>query len=189
MRYSLLIALLAMLPVSAFAETLRYTIDAVHSGVDFRVRHFLNRVPGTFGRFSGEIHFDPANPANSKTFAVIDASSVDTRNERRDDHLRNPDYFNTELHPSIRFTSERWEVTGDNTFKIHGQLEIMGKSLPVVIDAVYLGEMEGRGVMRSGWEGKLTIDRTAWGLTHGAGVVGNQVEIELNIQAHRPLDQ
>ncbi len=167
------------------AETVVYTIDPVHSGIHFKIRHFINRVPGTFGAFSGEIHFDKAAPENSKAVATLQVSSIDTRNKDRDAHLLNEDFFKADQFPLIEFTSTEWVPTGENTFKVKGLLKMVGREQPVELDVTFLGEVEGRGVIRSGWEGTAKIDRTLWGITYGAPAIGNEVQIELNIQAHR----
>lgn len=180
-----LLSLILSLALPAGADVLKYTIDPVHSGVNFKVRHFLNKMPGSFTTFSGEIHYDPENPANNKAIATIAVSSVDTRNDDRDAHLQAEDYFNAAAHPTIEFSSTEWVSTGENTFLVKGVLEMMGQSLPVEMEVTYLGEMEARGKVRSGWEGKTTLDRSKWGQTSGQPAVGLEVEVELNIQAHR----
>lgn len=170
------------------AEPLVYTIDPVHSGVDFKIRHFINKVPGTFSEFSGSIVFDKENPENSKAEATIQVATVDTRNSDRDAHLQNEDFFKANLFPVIKFGSTSWKATGENTFEVIGLLDFAGEQHPIVLDVEYLGEVEGRGTIRSGWEGKATIDRTDWGMTYGTPAVGTEVEIELNIQAHRKAE-
>lgn len=176
---------------SAFlnAEPLVYKVDPVHSGINFKIRHFINKVPGAFDTFQGEIHFDKENPENSKAVATIDVSTVDTRNSDRDAHLQNEDFFNTVKFPSIEFKSTEWTPTGENTYSVKGLLRIMDVEKPIVLEVTYLGEMEGRGTIRSGWEGTATIDRTEWGMTYGTPAVGKEVEIELNIQAHRKAEE
>ena len=171
------------------AEPLVYTVDPVHSGVDFKIRHFINKVPGTFATFSGEIHFDKENPEESKAVAVVDVSSVDTRNGDRDAHLMNEDFFNAGTFPQIHFESTSWTPTGDNTFAVEGNLKMLETEKPITLEVTYLGEIEGRGILRSGWEGSATIDRTDWGITYGVPAVGKEVEILLNIQAHRPIPE
>jgi len=182
---SLSLTAFALLALSTSAEVLHYTIDPVHSGVSFKVRHFLNKIPGTFTSFQGEIHFDTENPADSKTVATIDVNSVDTRNDKRDGHLQSDDYFNSSEFPLIEFTSTEWVQTGKNAFTVKGILKMLGKEKLVEMEVSYLGEMEARGKIRSGWEGKTSIDRSDWGLSNGQPAVGMEVEIELNIQAHR----
>jgi polyisoprenoid-binding protein YceI len=170
---------------SAQAEPVIYKVDPVHSGVNFKIRHFINKVPGTFSDFSGTIHFDKENPENSKAEATIQVASVDTRNTDRDAHLQNEDFFKAAQFPLITFESTSWKPKGENTYEVVGVLDIVGQKHPVVLDVEFLGEVEGRGTIRSGWEGTATIDRTNWGITYGTPAVGTEVEIELNIQAHR----
>ncbi len=179
----LLPLLLATTTVSS--EVAVYKVDPVHSGISFKIRHFINKVPGVFNDFSGEIHFDKTNPANSKATATIQVGSVDTRNNDRDAHLQNEDFFESNRFPTIKFTSTKWEKTGEDTFQVSGDLQILGRTNPVVLDVTYLGEVEGRGQLRSGWEAKGSLDRSDWGMGYGTPVVGKTVDIELNIQAHR----
>lgn len=171
------------------AEPLVYKVDPVHSGVNFKIRHFINKVPGTFSEFTGTIHYDKENPENSKAEATIQIASVDTRNTDRDAHLQNEDFFQASRFPVIKFASTSWKPVGEDTFEVVGVLDFAGEQHPVVLNVEYLGEVEGRGMIRSGWEGTATIDRTNWGLTYGTPAVGKEVEIELNIQAHRDVDE
>lgn len=168
------------------AEVAVYKIDPVHSGITFKVKHFINMVPGAFTDFSGEVHFDKAHPENSKIVATINPASINTHHSDRDDHLRNPDFFDIDEHEKITFESKEWEVIGDNKYKITGHLTLLGQTHPQELTAYYLGEVVGRGVMRSGWKAEATIDRTRWGMNYGvsAGVLGGEIDVELNIQAH-----
>ena len=167
------------------AETLVYKVDPVHSGINFKIRHFINKVPGTFTTFDGEIHHNPDNPAENVAKAIISVPSVDTRNNDRDAHLQNEDFFKANLHPEITFTSTEWISTGENAYDVKGTLAMAGVERPITLQVTYLGEMEANETIRSGWEGRATIDRTDWGINYGMPAVGREVEIELNIQAHR----
>ena len=170
----------------AQAEVAVYKIDAVHSGVTFKIRHFFTKVPGSFGTFSGEIHFDEKHSDKSRAMATIDLTTVDTNNSGRDKHLQEDDYFDTAKFPKAEFVSTKFEKAGDMKYKIHGELSFLGKTGPVVLDAEFLGTGEGRnGAIISGWDATGTIDRTKWGLTSGGGVLGEEVEIILNIQAKK----
>lgn len=183
-----LIVLLAALVSSAsalHADPIIYKIDTVHSGISFKIRHFINKVPGNFADFSGEIHYDKESPENSKAIATVQVTSVDTRNGDRDAHLQNEDFFNSAAYPAMSFASTKWEKVGENQYAVTGDLTILNVTKPVTFDVTFLGEIEGRGAIRSGWEGKATINRTDWGITYGTPAVGADVEIELNIQAHR----
>lgn len=186
MKKNALLFVAALLgPLSLFAEKVVYRIDPVHSGIDFKIRHFINKVPGTFSTFEGEIHFDKDAPENSRAVAEISVESVDTRNDDRDAHLQNEDFFDSVKFPKITFESKEWKQTGENTYAVTGMLSILGTEKPVTLDVTFLGEVEGRGAIRSGWEGTATIDRTDWGMGYGTPAVGKEVDIELNIQAHR----
>jgi polyisoprenoid-binding protein YceI len=102
---------LALAPaISLAAET--YVIDASHSSVGFSIRHFVSKVPGKFNRFEGKISFDKSNPAASSVEATIQVASIDTENQKRDDHLRNPDFFDVAKFPTMTFKSTAWKRTG-----------------------------------------------------------------------------
>lgn len=163
-----------------------YKIDSVHSGITFKVRHFFTKVPGSFGTFSGEIHFDAAHLDKSKAMATVDLTTVNTHNADRDGHLQNEDFFNTPKFPEAKFVSTKFEKVDGMNYKMHGDLTILGVTKPIVFDAEFLGEGPGRrGAVIAGWDATATVDRRDWGLEYGQGVVGNEVEITLNIQAKK----
>src|SRR5690606_11058633 len=109
--------LVVLASATLHAERVTYTIDPVHSGIDFRILHFVNQVPGAFTSFNGEIHFNKEDPTDSKAVATIEVASVDTRNERRDNHLRSNDFFDADNHPEMTFESTSWEAAGEDTYK------------------------------------------------------------------------
>lgn len=190
-----IVAIVASVSASAFAfaEAHEYKIDSTHSGVTFKIRHFVNQVPGSFSQFSGTVIFDEEEPSNSSTTAKIEAKSVDTGNERRDGHLRNDDYFAVEKHPQITFESTKWTKTGADTYKVEGNLTLLGQTHPVTLDVNFLGKTSfthsGNTHEVAGWVGKTKIDRTKWGMTAGAGVaLGEEVEVEVSIQGRRQLE-
>lgn len=165
-----------------------FKIDTQHSGISFKIRHLLTKVPGGFNEFEGTIAYDAELPENSSASATIQIKSVDTNNEKRDNHLLNKDFFTEEKFPLMTFKSTAWEKTGENTFNITGDLTIMDTTKSVVLETELLGVMDGEGRMQgtriSGWAATTTIDRRDWGLSYGQGTVGNDVAIEINIEAH-----
>lgn len=171
--------------LTASAEVVEYTIDPVHSGINFKVRNFVSKVPGVFTEFQGKIHYDKENPANSKVTATINADSVDTRNERRDGHLANEDFFNVGKFPTIEFASTTWTKTGEGTYKVAGTLTMLGVDKPVELEVNFLGEMQARRNTVSGWEVTTVLDRSDWGMTFGSPATSLEVEVEINIQARR----
>lgn len=168
----------------------RWNFDPAHSNAEFVVRHMMvSKVRGTFDNIEGFIEFDEENPANSSVEASIDVTSVNTRQEPRDTHLRSADFFDVENHPKMTFKSTKIEITGDNTGKITGNLTIRGTTNEVTFDVTYFGQNPSPfGDLRAGFEGSTTINREEFGLTWnqaletGGVLVGKEVTIEVNLQ-------
>jgi polyisoprenoid-binding protein YceI len=188
----LAVALAAAITTASAVEI--YEIDPVHSTVGFKIRHFFTDVPGRFLEFSGTINVDTENPEKMSTQAVIKASSIDTANAKRDEHLRSVDFFDVENHPEIRFETTKVEPTGEDRAKVTGNLTIHGVTKPVTMDAEFIGKGAGfEGEIRTGWKATTTINRKDFGLdwgkvVEGTAVVGDKVEIELNIEAVKKED-
>jgi len=171
--------------------TTTYTIDPVHSSVDFSVRHLmLSKVRGTFRGVAGTVTLPAGSIVPTAVSAEITVDSIDTRDPQRDGHLKSPDFFNAEKHTHIRFTSTSVTATGGDAFQIAGSLEILGVSLPVTLE----GESVGRttdpwGNDRVGYEAKTRINRKDWGLTYnqaletGGVMIGETIDIALEIEA------
>lgn len=177
--------MLALLTAPLVGELETYEIDSVHSGISFKVRHFFTQVPGSFSDFSGTITVDRENMENSSVEATIQVASVDTNNSRRDDHLMQDDFFDQKKHPLITFKSTDWKQVGENQFHVTGDLTIMGTSKPVTLLVDLLGFGEARGKTISGWDVRTTLNRSEWGVDGGKPVVGEDVEVEINIQARK----
>ncbi|HEU5033985.1 MAG TPA: YceI family protein [Mycobacteriales bacterium] len=168
-----------------------YDIDASHSRLAFAAKHaMVTTVRGQFSVYSGEVHLDEANPANSWAKVEIDASSIDTGNADRDAHLRTPDFFDLENHPKITFTSTKVEKVDDDTYTLIGDLTINGKSHPVSVDWELTGtSVDPWGGFRVGFEGKATVNRRDWGLEwnvaldKGGVLVSEKVKLEFDIAA------
>ena len=99
------VGLLSVLLLSGTGVAETYKIDAGHSSVDFSIRHLVGRTSGHFNTFSGTVMYDPAHPEKTSVEATIETGSIDTGNEKRDGHLRNDDFFDVELYPTIVFES------------------------------------------------------------------------------------
>lgn len=184
----LALAALAMgLASTAPAAVETYNIDPVHSSVGFRVRHFLTKVPGLFTKFTGTITVDRDNLENSSVVATIDVGSVSTNNEKRDAHLRSPDFFDAANFGTITFKSTSWKKTGDNTFDVAGDLTIRGTTKPVVLKVDLLGFGPGMmGAQLSGWDASVTLDRTDFGVNGPAMLgkaLGTEVGVSITVEA------
>jgi polyisoprenoid-binding protein YceI len=167
----------------------RYEIDGVHSNVDFVVRHLgVASVRGQFTRFSGHIMLDEADLTRSTVHVTIEAGSVDTRNQRRDDHLRSSDFFEAERFPTLTFAGRGVERAGDGHVLV-GDLTIRDVTREVRIPFEMTGPVAmGDGQKRMGAEGTLRVNRFDYGLrwnriTEAVQVVGDEVRIELSISA------
>jgi len=168
-----------------------WTIDPDHTVVEFAVKHMMiSTVKGHFGGVSGAIELDEEDVTQSSVSVEIDAATVDTRAEQRDAHLRSADFFDVENHPKITFRSRRVERTGDDTFRVVGDLTIRGVTKEVVLETTDLGRgKDPWGGERVAFEATTSINREEFGLTWNAALeaggvlVGPTVKITLAVQA------
>jgi len=173
-----------------------WDLDPAHTRLGFAARHaMVATVRGSFGIFSGVIQIDHVDPSRSSAEVEIDAASLSTGNEQRDQHLRSPDFLDVERHPRIVFRSDRAEQTDEDTFKLYGTLTVKDVARPVVLDLDYQGSSpDPFGNVRAGFEGRSTINRKDWGLTwnvaiEGGGIlVGDKVKIELDVSAIKRIE-
>ncbi len=170
-----------------------YRIDPAHSSITFKISHLvISKVRGRFGHFSGTIALPSKDPTTGGVLVTIQAGSVDTDNIKRDKHLASPEFFNVAKFPDMTFSSS--SVTKTSTgFLLKGILEMHGVRRAVTIPFTLVGPIQDPwGNSRLGAEGHLTIDRRQWGLTYnqaletGGVAIGNDVEIELSIEAVLP---
>lgn len=170
--------------------TTRWNIDVSHSGIHFTIRHLVfSKVRGLFSRWQGAIDLDDADPTRSRVDVGIEAASIDTREPKRDDHLRSPDFFDVNRFPELRFVSTRIEKNSDR-YALHGDLTIRDVTRPITLDAEILGGVRDPwGNERMSFSARASLDRRDFGLTWnqaleaGGLVVGEKVEIELEIEA------
>ena len=172
---------------STYAAVEHYVIDPSHSSITFKVRHFFSQIPGNLTQFSGNIYFDPERPEKSSVETVIQAASVDTRHEKRDTHLRNEDFLHSDEYPQIIFRSTAWKAISDKHFSITGDLTILDTTLPVTLDAHLLGRGQGfdEATYLSGWSATATLSRSAFGITYAKPAVGDEVAVEIAVEAKR----
>ncbi|HEX6746324.1 MAG TPA: YceI family protein [Longimicrobium sp.] len=176
-------------PVAAEKPPVTWEIDVTHSELSFRIRHLVSRVSGTFGEWKGTIVADPANLSAGTVNVEIQTASIDTRNARRDTHLRSGDFFDAASHPTITFRSTRVQPGRNGALKIYGNLTIRGVTKPVVLDGRMLEVGGTPGRRRIGFEASTTINRmdynVAWNrAAEGGGVVlGDDVEITIAVEA------
>lgn len=166
-----------------------WVIDPIHSEVGFSVRHLMvSKVRGSFKTFEGTISI-AENPVDSKVEVRIDASSVDTRDENRDTHLRSSDFFEVDKHPQITFVSTSVRPKG-NDYVVTGDLTIHGVTRPVDLATEFNGvSPDPWGGQRAGFSAETEISRNDFGvefnmpLEGGGVVVGDKIKITLEIEA------
>ena len=190
-KISSLVALVGLLlPLAAAAKPLK--VDPAHTSVGFQIRHLFSNVSGRFDKFDGKIEFDPDAPEKSSIEGSIDAASIDTDNEKRDKHLRTPDFFDVEKYPKITFKSSKVaDIDKEKkTAKVGGVLSMHGVEKPVVMDVSFLGSGPGPdGAKRYGFHAETTIDRKEFGinwnkaLDAGGVVLGDEVKITIDAEA------
>ena len=177
---------------SAHTGPERFDLDRNHTRIGFAVKHMMvTNVRGVFNDFTGHIVFDPADLAASSVEVAIQAASVDTNVERRDNHLRSPDFFDVERFPAIHFRSTRIERM-EGGFVAIGDLTIRDVTREVRFPFELNGPIEfGDGRKRLGASARLTVTRQDWGLTYSraleaVAVVGDEVTIEIDVEAATP---
>jgi polyisoprenoid-binding protein YceI len=170
------------------AQPETWTVDPVHSTAQFTARHFgIVPVIGTIPIEKASVALNAGSQIPVAVSAELDASKVDTHNDNRDGDLRSAHYFNVASTPDIRFVSTKVEGTDPKHFTITGDLTMHGETHPVALDAQVIASGKsprGRSIIAYG--ASVTVDRTQWGMTYGPLIVGNSVDISLNIEADGP---
>jgi polyisoprenoid-binding protein YceI len=170
----------------------RWDIDKVHSSIHFSVRHLMvSKVRGEFHDWTGTLMLDTDDFTKSSVEVIIQAKSIDTREDKRDGHLRSADFLDADKFPTLTFKSGRVERKGDH-LSVHGDLSVHGVTKPVTLDVETTEVVKDPwGGTRTGFSGKVVIDRKDFGLQWNAALetggvlVGEKVEITLEVEAIR----
>jgi polyisoprenoid-binding protein YceI len=167
-----------------------WMIDSAHTEANFTVRHMMiSNVRGQFQKVSGAVEFDETNPANTRVDVQIEVTSINTREEKRDAHLKSPDFFDAEKYPYLTFKSKRVEVQDATHARLIGDLTIRDVTKEVALDVEYNGSAKSPwGTTNAGFSAKTTIKRKEWGLNWnvaletGGWLVGDDVHIALELE-------
>lgn len=171
-----------------------FTIDGAHSQVLFKVRHLgVSTVTGRFSKFTGSFQYDPQTQRGGSVTFTIDATSINTDNERRDAHLRSPDFFETDKHPQITFTSTRVDRTAAGKYRITGNLTMHGVTRPVVLDGEMVGPQKSGQNWVAGINANGKLSRKDFGLvwdrvTEGVSAVGDEITLQIELEAKAPMN-
>lgn len=164
----------------------RWAFDKAHTQVLFTVDHLgFTELTGQFRVVEGELLLDREDLTRSSVRATIRADSVDMNDDRLNAHLRNADFFDVENHPALEFVSTAVERVGEDALKLHGELTMLGRALPVVLDVKInqIGSHPFRGTPYAGFTATGRLDRTAWGMGYLAGRIGTDIGIRINLEA------
>ena len=189
MRTVLVLGLL-VLAASAGAQTV-WEIDPAHSSVQFSIRHMMiSNVRGEFAKVAGTVHADDKDVTRSTVEATIDAASIDTREAKRDEHLRSPDFLDVARFPTMTFKSKKIEKAGEGRYKVTGDLTLHGVTREVVLDVEgpTAPMKDPRGSVRAGAQATTKINRKDFGITWnkaldgGGVVVGEDVAVTIDVE-------
>jgi polyisoprenoid-binding protein YceI len=204
-RLTYLLSLFLLLPVLAQAVTIdptetdknkttqeeapKWSFDKAHSAVSFSIRHIFTPVRGEFSEYSGDVYFDPNNLDASSVDVIIQVSSIDTKNGKRDGHLQSPDFFNAEKYPEIRFTADEFKKTGNNEFVAMGELTIKDVTKEFELPFTLLGVGEHpmmKGTKIAAMEMNTKLMRNNFNVGTGdwteTAVVGDEVDIKITLE-------
>lgn len=177
-------AVFAVSSASAFAQATTYTIDNSHTSLIFAVSHLgFSDTYGRFNKISGTVAWDASAPAASKLDVTIDANTIDTNDAKRDDHLKNADFFNVKQFPLITFKSTKVVVNGEKV-SVTGDMTMHGVTKPVTLSLTKLkeGETPFKDV-RIGFRGTTTVKRSDFGMNGMQGGIGDEIAIMLSFEA------
>lgn len=174
-----------------------WQIDTSHSAIEFSVRHMMiSKTRGRFEKFSGTVVGDEANPAAAQIDITIEVDSINTRDERRDGHLKSPDFFDAATYPTITFKSTRVEVVNDRYATLVGDLTIRGVTKEVALNVEYAGTSKSPwGTVSAGFSASTTVNRKDFGLTWnqvletGGIAVGEEVTIDIELELLQVADE
>jgi polyisoprenoid-binding protein YceI len=182
----LVFGLVAVFSVSAYAaET--YKLDPEHTSVVYRVKY--SGVTFVYGRFNGPTGtfvFDETSPAKSSIEMQVDANNIDTAVEKRDNHLKSPDFFNAGEHPLVTFKSTSVKKINSNTYQVTGNVTLLGKTRKLTVNAKHTGSgKDPWGNFRRGFETSFTIKRSDFGMNFMLGGVSDEVGITVSVSGIR----
>jgi polyisoprenoid-binding protein YceI len=184
-RIAVPLVAIAVLVAPALAAD-NYKIDSEHATIIFKVEHY--GVGNAYGRFNdptGTVVLDKADPSKSTSTFEVKTENVDTDNEKRDAHLKSPDFFDAKQFPTITFKSKSVKADGDK-FQVTGDLTLHGVTKEIVVPITKTGEKDtGRAGYRTGWEANVSLNRSEYGMKYGLdqGSIGDKVDLVISFEA------
>jgi polyisoprenoid-binding protein YceI len=179
-----LFSIVNLAALHAMAQTDTWYLDPPHSAAQFSVRHMgISNVRGTFTKVSGVVT-DPDDPSKATVDVTIDAKSVDSRVQMRDDDLRSEKYFDVAKYPTITFKSTKVETAGPGKLKVTGDLTIHGVTKQAVldVDGPTSSIKDPKGNLHRGASATTTINRSDYGMNTMLGMIGDAIVIQLDVE-------
>ena len=193
-RTSLVLTVFAALPLLAQAPaTETFTADKNHSTAIFKVRHMMANVVGQFRDFNANVDIDRANPEKSSVEFTIQATSIDTGNPNRDNHLRSPDFFDVAKYPTITFKSTAVTPKSKTEFEVAGDLIMHGVTQHVKLPVTFLGFAKTAKGEKAGFEIETKLNRkdynVLWNKTldEGGLLLGDDVKVTINLEMDKKV--
>jgi len=192
-RFAALLVIMLAGSVHLFCQRSDWRLDKAHSRIAFSVHHMvISEVSGSFEDFDIALRSSRDDFTDAAVEGTIRVNSINTDNERRDNHLKSDDFFNAERYPQIKFKSTSFDKVGDNRYKIIGDLSIRDSTKSVVFDATYNGSVElPNGSTMVSWSATTSINRFDYGLKWskaletGRLIAGENVKITMNLEFNR----
>jgi polyisoprenoid-binding protein YceI len=188
MKKTLVVTILMLCPAIAYAEV--WEIDPAHSQATFSVRHLMiSDVRGELGKVTGTVNLDEKSVAKSSVEASVDVTAINTREAKRDAHLKGPEFFDVKKYPTITFKSKTFKKKGGKKYAIAGDLTMHGVTKPVTLEAeISQSVKDPWGMMRRGAHATTSVNRKDFGLNWnkaletGGVVVGDKIDITLDVE-------
>lgn len=193
-RFTRLAVAAAWLLAPSLAAASSWQIDSAHSSAQFAVSHLMvSTVRGTLGKVTGNVTLDESDVTKSSVTATIDATGIDTREAKRDEHLRSPDFLDTKQFPTITFTSTKVEKLDERRYQVTGDLTLRGVTKPVVltVEGSPTPMQDPFGNTKLGGVVKTKINRQDFGiawnkkLDAGGLVVGDEVDVTIDVELNK----
>ena len=182
----LIMIMFGMISAPGMAEEI-YQVDPDHTYLLFKVKHL--KIVNSHGRFhgpTGKMVWDDANPSKSSINISVNANNIDTDVDKRDRHLRSPDFFNVKKYSTITFESTNVKMLAPDLYEVKGGLTILGKTLPVIVKVRQTGfGQDPWGKFRRGFETQFTIKRSDWGMDFMLNAVSDEVVLNISVEMIR----
>ena len=185
-KFIIFLGMLAILSsLAQAAET--YKLDPMHTSIVFRVKHLgVAYVYGRFNGPSGTFVFDETSPSKSAIEMQAETNNVDTAVEKRDTHLKSPDFFNTGEYPTVSFKSKSVKKLNEAVYEVSGDLTLIGKTRPITVEVNATGAgKDPWGNFRRGFETSFSIKRSDFGMTFMMGGVSDEVNLTVSVEGIR----